>query len=269
MPVTLTQSLRREYERLFRTCQPRPERAASVEKTIGRILDARARYESASAASGVPWFVIAVLHCMESSLRFDGHLHNGDPLTARTVQVPKGRPRDGAPPFSWEESAADALASHRLGRDTDWSLGSSLFQIERYNGFGYRLQHPEVLSPYLWSFSGHYTAGKFVADGRFSATAVSSQCGAAVLLRRMAEHGHVRFADDPAPAADNPLVVPFSRTKPADPALVRRAEDLQRFLNTFPGVFVKVDGIPGERTSAAFRRVTGTFLPGDPRETRG
>lgn len=43
------------------------------------------------------------------------------------------------------------------------------------------------------------------------------------------------------------------------------AEDLQRLLNTFPGIFVKVDGIPGEKTSNAFKKVTGHFLFGDPR----
>jgi hypothetical protein len=28
---------------------------------------------------------------------------------------------------------------------------------------------------------------------------------------------------------------------------------------------VKLDGVPGEKTSDAFRKVTGRFLPGDPR----
>jgi hypothetical protein len=53
--------------------------------------------------------------------------------------------------------------------------------------------------------------------------------------------------------------------KPADPALVAQAEALQRWLNGFPGIFIKVDGVPGERTSDAYRQATGTYLPGDPR----
>ncbi len=203
---------------------------------------------------------------MESSLRFTGHLHNGDPLTARTVQVPAGRPRSGAPPFSWEESAADALASHRLGARTDWSLAGMLYQLERYNGWGYRRFHPDVPSPYLWSFSEHYRAGKYVADGSFSATAVSGQCGAAVLLRRLAEHGHIDFPDHPRPPAEaDPLLVRYSVTRPRAAAAAQRVEQLQRWLNTFSGIFVRVDGIPGPRTSAAYRLVTGEYLPGDPR----
>jgi len=38
---------------------------------------------------------------------FKLHLHNGDPLTARTVNVPKGRPKTGQPPFAWGISAKD------------------------------------------------------------------------------------------------------------------------------------------------------------------
>jgi lysozyme family protein len=57
--------------------------------------------------------------------------------------------------------------------------------LERFNGFGYRRHDINIHSPYLWSFSNHYTKGKFVADNTFSATAVSKQCGAAVLLKRM------------------------------------------------------------------------------------
>jgi hypothetical protein len=96
--------------------------------------------------------------------------------------------------------------------------------------------------------------------------AKSRQCGAAVLLRRMAENRQIEFPDQPAPGdSAEPLVLACTMKKPSDPALVARAEALQRWLNTFPGIFIKVDGVPGERTSNAYRRVTGTYLPGDPR----
>jgi hypothetical protein len=45
-------------------------------------------------------------------------------------------------------------------------------------------------------------------------------------------------------------------------------EELQTWLNSFPGVFVKIDGVPGKRTSEAWRLVTGAYLPGDPRARR-
>jgi lysozyme family protein len=263
--VTLSPALRREFEDLLDRCDIRPERAAEVDQIIARIVQNRARYENVAAETGVPWYVIAAIHAMETGLRFDRHLHNGDPLTGRTVQVPAGHPRSGAPPFTWEVSAKDALALRDLGRDTDWRVGSMLYELEGYNGWGYRLHHPHVLTPYLWSGSTNYTSGKYVADGRWSDTAVSKQCGAAVLLRRMAERGIISFTNQPAASAQDQPLVSWSSQKPTDPEAVARTESLQRWLNTFPGVFVKVDGHAGNATSDAFQKATGSFLPGDPR----
>ncbi len=265
--IRLTPELRAQYQQLFDTCELRAERATEIEASVQRVMAQQPRYQAAEARSGVPWYFIAVTHQMESSGRFDRHLHNGDPLTARTRQVPAGRPRGGQPPFAWEDSAADALAMHDLSAATDWSLASLLYELERYNGFGYRRYHPEVLTPYLWSYSGHYTAGKYVADGRWSHTARSAQCGAATLLRRLVERGHVSFVDQPLPTvAAGPLVSSYAQRKPTSDATLARAMELQRWLNTFDGIFVKVDGWAGEKTSDAWQRVSGHRLPGDPRE---
>lgn len=262
--VTLTPALRKDYEQLFESCVIRPARLKEVDATADRLVAHRARYEDVSASSGVPWPVVAVIHNMEASLKFTSHLHNGDPLTARTIQVPKGRPL-GPPPFRWEVSAADALGMKALNGETEWTVPGTLFVLEGYNGWGYRRFHPEVLSPYLWSGSEHYTSGKYVADGTFSETAVSRQTGAAVLLRRLAERGTIEFEDQPRPEVDEPLLVSFSKKGSTDPATVEQAKQLQRWLNTHAGIFVLVDGVPGRRTSDAFRAVTGAFLPGDPK----
>ncbi len=271
--VNLTQKLKDEYQRLFDTCIIRPSRAQEVEKLISRIEANRNRYAAVADPLGIPWYVVGVIHNMEASLKFTTHLHNGDPLTARTTHVPAGRPKSGQPPFTWEDSATDALRLENLHTVTDWSVPGTLFRLEAYNGFGYRLRHPDVLTPYLWSFTSHYTRGKFVADGSFSATAVSQQCGAAALLRRMAETGAILFNRDgvPLPAAVNepgavdPLadfepLVRFSETEKSP-----LAEELQKALNRFPGIFVKVDGVPGSKTSDAFKKISGHFLAGDPR----
>ena len=155
----------------------------------------------------------------------------------------------------------------KLDSHLDWGLAGTLYQLERYNGWGYRLYHPHVLSPYLWGFSNHYRQGKYVSDGTWSDTAVSRQCGAAVLLRRMAENGFVEFEDQPLAKEDtSPLIVRYSTNKPVNSDSSASAENLQRWLNTFPGIFVKIDGIPGNRTSEAYKKVSGYYLPGDPRE---
>jgi lysozyme family protein len=264
--VAFTQALREAYESLFNTCIIRPEKQAEVEKTVSGLLANQSRYQSVSAQTGIPWFFIAAVHNMEASQNFNRHLHNGDPLSARTVHVPAGRPKQGKPPFTWEQSAADALAMRSIGARTDWSLAGTLYQLEGYNGWGYRLYHQHVLSPYLWCYSNHYKSGKYVADGTWSDSALSRQCGAAVILRRMVEHGAIEFADQPLVAeAAPPLICAYAKRKPSSQSVLERGEALQRWLNTFPGIFVKVDGIAGERTSNAYRRVTGSYLPGDPR----
>lgn len=135
-------------------------------------------------SSLVPWYFLACVHYMECSFSFKKHLHNGDPLTGYTVHVPAHRPKVGhPPPFTFEESAVDAIKLMKYDQVTNWSLPYILLKLEGYNGFGYNRKG--VKSPYLWSFSNHYIKGKYVADGKFDADAVSSQMGAAVILKRM------------------------------------------------------------------------------------
>lgn len=267
--VTLTAALRAEYVRLFGSCVIRPQWTAVVQRLVDTLATNRRRYEDVERLTGAPWGFVAVVHNMESSQSFAGHLHNGDPLTARTVQVPAGRPRTGSPPFTWVDSAVDAIKLKGLGAQTDWTLAGTLYQLERYNGFGYRRHHPAVLTPYLWSFSNHYTSGKYVADGTWSDTAVSKQCGAAVLLRRMAEQRLIGFADEPLAsveaAAPTPMISRYAMSKPADPIELNKAIALQNWLSGFPGIFLSPDGAPGKNTSDAYRLVTGGYLPGDPR----
>ena len=72
-------------------------------------------------------------------------------------------PKAGNPPFSWEDSARDALIHEGFGGQSDWSVPQMLFRWETYNGMGYRPF--AVPSPYLWSFSNVYDHGK-ICRGR-------------------------------------------------------------------------------------------------------
>lgn len=256
--ISLTESLRKEYGRLFGECEIRLEKLSAVEAINKKIMANKSRYENVASPLGIPWFFIAAVHNMESSLSYDCHLHNGDPLTGRTTNFPTGRPASGNPPFTWEESARDSLTFQKLNQWTDWSLPGLLYKLEGYNGWGYRLNHPEVLSPYLWSGSNHYAKGKYISDGRWSDSAVSAQIGAAVILRRLAEEKFIVLEAPVAPNAKKPLI--YYSNKKED-----HAEELQRYLNGFLGIYVLVDGIPGKKTSEALKIVTGNYLDGDPR----
>jgi lysozyme family protein len=174
-------SLKDEYATLFETCEVRPERQGNIDYYIRELERHQDAYQAAEEQTGVPWLFTGILHGMECGFSFQRHLHNGDPLSARTVRVPAGRPSAGTPPFPWLVSAVDALQVKRLHEETDWSIPRQLFHFERFNGFGYR--RIGIPSPYLWSFSTLYVKGKFVADGVFDPEAVSKQSGAGVILK--------------------------------------------------------------------------------------
>jgi lysozyme family protein len=245
MAAQLTTKLRGEYQLLYESCAIRPERQAAADALARKIRANRARYEAVGGPLGIPWYAVGLIHAMEASLNFGAHLHNGDPLTARTVHVPAGRPKAGKPPFTWEQSATDALVQQGFGAWKDWSVPGILFKLEGYNGFGYRQYHPDVLSPYLWSFSNHYSRGTYVGDGSFSATATSAQCGAAVLLKLLMGAG--------ASVAAGPRLLELS-----DPALTGPdVEEAQTLLTENPyGNFDpgEIDGEFGSLTAAAVAR---------------
>ena len=186
--MQFTPALRHEYRRLFRSATVRPERERVVQEIVDSLVAHQRRYERVGQPLGVPWWFVAIIHDLEASRNFHTHLHNGDPLTHRTVHVPAGRP-PGNPPFTWAESARDALTFDGLAHAADWSISHALFRFEAFNGFGYRTRG--IKSPYVWSFSQHYRRGKFASDGVFDADLVSQQCGAGVLLRVMVDQGHV------------------------------------------------------------------------------
>lgn len=186
--LKLTPALAQDYVRLFLTLAPNDSKA--VAKQVAQIAAGQARYQVvANRLTNIPWFVIGLIHSLESDLDWNTHLHNGDPLTKRTTHTPRGRPALGNPPFSWEQSAQDALIYDGLDEWNDWSIAGILFELEKFNGAGYRSRG--INSPYLWAGSQHYSKGKFIADGKFSKTAVSDQLGAALLLHSLCVSGAV------------------------------------------------------------------------------
>lgn len=253
--------LRPEYTELFNSCVI--TKPSAVQEVVDAFLPNKARYDAVSKTSNVPWFVIAVIHNMECSLNFKQHLHNGDPLNKKTVSVPKGRPPVWNANGKWEDSALDALTYDNLTTWLDWSIAGVCYKLEGYNGWGYR--NHGIHTPYLWSFTNHYTSGKYIADGVWSESAVSAQCGCAAVIRRLAEMGKIEFSDQPLPKPSMPPAVKYATKLPTDPMEVAAAKALQQWLSNFSGIFLAADGVAGKRTSEAFKSVTGHYLTGDPR----
>lgn len=176
-----------QYQQLWDTMTINTGREGEFDSIVFKIKKNRPRYEVVSTATGVPWDMIAVIHNMEASLNFTRHLHNGDRLTARTTHVPAGRPAIGNPPFTWEESAEDALRYQGMDKIKDWSIRNTLLTLEKYNGGGYSKRG--INTPYLWAYTNHYgtppNIGKYTSDGKFDPTEISIQIGAAAILKEL------------------------------------------------------------------------------------
>lgn len=224
-------------------------RASQVVAQAKKLTANRSRYEAVSAATGVPWDVIAVIHMRESSADFKGVLHNGQKIIGtgkKTTIVPKGR----GPFKTWEEAAIDALmkCAPYLGKNKDWSLANTLDLLEKYNGLGY--QKKGLPSPYLWAGTDQYVKGKYVADGKFDPNAVDKQLGVAALM--------MKLRDDKAPVK---VEVPVDIY---DGKYHKEIEEVQILLDKkkYPEVGA-TDGRYGDKTATAimaFRRVNGLPL---------
>jgi lysozyme family protein len=177
--------IKKDYAQLWQRCIPSALGMKYGNQIASKIRSNKFRYDQIEKLTKVPWWFVGCLHQMEASLSFAKHLHNGDPLTARTKQVPAGRPVLGNPPFSWETSAIDAIKLKKLDQVTDWSIEHVLYLIEGFNGYGYRQYHPTVKTPYIWSMTNNYTKGKYVADNKYNPEAVSQQCGVACFLKAL------------------------------------------------------------------------------------
>lgn len=183
------------YSRMWASSQIIPSRLPAIQRAARLILSNKDRYEKVEKALGVPWYLVGCLHLREAGCNFHCHLHNGDPLSARTYHVPAGRPLTGSPPFTWEESATDALTMRGLDK-VDWKTDTIErvgYEAEGYNGWGYAFKHR--LSPY--DFSGmddpsrpgwqEAATGKYIRDHVFDPSVIDRQPGVLSVLKVMSE----------------------------------------------------------------------------------
>lgn len=213
-----------------------PQDAIRLDKAVDRWRETEPRYRAIEKDSDVPAVVIFTLHGRESTWSFRHHLHEGSPLTGRTRWVPQGRPLTGKPPFTFEESAIDALIYDKMGTKNWKSLGDSLQAIERYNGMGYQRYHQEVPSPYLWAGTSLYTKGKYVRDGVWDANARDKQLGCAAILKRMKERG---------------IVVPFSSASGKPLSQVIRWNKPEKVWNIYPVITATAGEEAGQYVATA------------------
>lgn len=241
---TSFEDLHGNYTQLWDSMQERPEWTNRITQATAGIESNKTIYKIVEDMTGVPWFAVGILHQMESTRNFQTHLHNGDPLTDYTVNVPAGRPFSGRPPFTWVESAVDAVRYRKLDRAPLVTVEALAYAFEGYNGFRSRTEH-NINTPYLWSGSQHYIKGKFVRDNVWDSDAVSAQVGCMLILRRLIE------LDESVRSA---LKVTTDQSFP--PAITIGELDLKALqdkLSKLPMYNDNVDGIFGRNTRKAIR----------------
>jgi lysozyme family protein len=180
------------------------DRLPAFEATGKRLCAAKARYVAIANKTGVPWFIVAVIHEREAGgpPHWDTQLGQGDPLARKSTHDPKGRgpwrPQRGDTDTinAFYRCAIDALTkcAPHAARWTDWSAGGALTLLEEYNGLGYAARG--VPSAYVWSGSDQYVSGKFIADHVYRKNAKDVQEGCAPLIACMtAIDPSVQFAE--------------------------------------------------------------------------
>lgn len=170
-----------------------PNRLAEVQHVAGRLVApyAKSRYQEIEKATGVPWFIVAVIHERESGQSFVAQLGQGDPLGLVSRHVPRGRgpffnhPNDPPLQDAFYRGALDALIDcpPYASKWKDWSAGGALTLLISYNGFGYDA-HSEN-SPYDWGATDQEQRGKFTSDGIYNNAVWDTQVGCAAMLKAM------------------------------------------------------------------------------------
>ena len=71
------EDLHDDYARLWTTMSLRPGWAGKAEGAAKGIFTNKDSYRAVESLTGVPWFVVGLIHQMECDLDFHEHLHNG------------------------------------------------------------------------------------------------------------------------------------------------------------------------------------------------
>jgi len=175
MPIT------DEYEEKYHKAEVNSLLSPQIKAVCGKILVNKKRYQEVELKTNIPWYLIGCIHYRESSLDFDRHFANGDPLFSWNGKALKTihEPKDLGPYKCWQDSAIDILSKKKYGKLE--TLGDQLLFAEKYNGFGYYKKG--VMSPYLWAGTSLYSGGKYVKDGVYDPKSFDKQLGVVCLLK--------------------------------------------------------------------------------------
>ena len=170
-----------EYARQWDAMKINPERVKEFDRLAQFAVTNKTKYLEVAAKSNTWWAHIAILHRRESDADFNTYLGNGDPLSRKTTNVPKGR----GPFDTFLAGALDALHLDGLDSVRDWNIEKVLYYCEIFNGTGY--DRHGLPSPYIWGGTNIQKPGKYTADGVWNSRVMDSQPGCAPLIATIAK----------------------------------------------------------------------------------
>lgn len=182
--------MKNKYQELWDSMVINKNKESEIKLVVDKILKNKERYLEIEKRTSCKWYIVAIIHYMECSLDFSKHLFNGDSLKDYTKRYPSGYPKNcGKPPFKWEDSATESIRKQGLHSVPVWNIPICLAKLEAYNGMGYA--NKGLNTPYLWSYTNHYTKGKYKEvkqpNGKYKSIydpeLVSKQLGCAALLK--------------------------------------------------------------------------------------
>lgn len=176
------------YKQMWNAIEPLAEAKDRLERSIKFMMDNKTRYEAiAMQSSGIPWYVIGVVHVMEAFDEKDPwacSLHNGLPWSEQNVHA-YCNPKPG--PFSsFEEAALHALNFQGLVKQCD--IPNVSRYIENWNGVS-KFKSLKLHSPYLYAHSN-----KVGAFGKYKRTIVDPASGERRIADQVTNQDQIGFA---------------------------------------------------------------------------
>lgn len=182
------------YAKFWNEMTIEPDRVAEFTKYAQYAVKFKSIYQKVETATGVPWYMCAVIHRREGNSEFDTYLGNGQVLWKVTTEVPAGRG-----PFisiadqhnydmlidAFVRGAVDAVKVEGWGTISQWVIEKILYYCMLFNGAGY--ESIGLPSPYVWGGTNIQKPGKFIRDHVFSRTTMDTQPGCAPMIQMIAK----------------------------------------------------------------------------------
>ncbi len=169
-----------EYAKQWDKMKIKASREGEFTRIAHKLVGLKDKYVPIEKATGVPWYMIAVIHMREADNNFNCGLAQGDPWNKRSRNKPICGPFN-----SFFDSALWALKHDGLSGQKDWRIEKLLYWNEVFNGAGYHLKGTP--SPYIWGGTNIQQAGKYIRDGVYSSKVWDNQPGVAPILYAMSK----------------------------------------------------------------------------------